>query len=330
MTMKIVVSLVKMAATSRRETETENEFPPTSCPYDARSGLQNRCFLRLGRGKLKDNLAMSWITELLWEGLPTREEEDEYIRDAAAEWKDKNVWDRPPLASGFELRSHRSTVEVFQKLAVLQTRYYATDDRDEWRRLFRHATLLIVPMLGAGQKRICQNTGKPCTKLKDDRKNGIVRCQLRSTRLLLAFQILVQHAQKKGPPQQSGYSWPIISVRERQRGEIWDGLQGKPAEQRRAKKVELVGVAVLKEYRKHNGRPGNTIEAAQQAVVDQGQVDGIDVGGIDNVRALYKEYRQSCFQRGYADERPFWAEVNGEPWPEDQVWLSDFPQNQAG
>lgn len=275
----------------------------------------------------------------------SREEEAWCIEARAEELREKAPPQPNPWTPGFERRVKRSTVEVFQKLAVLQSRYYETfdlqknDHLDQWhchleemQRIGRHALLLLMPLLSAGQKRLCQHTGAPCPKLKDDpNPNGLTisRCDLRRGRFLTAWQIIMQHAIKEGPPRQHGYSWPIVSVRERARSEIWDARTEDQTNERRVTKHHVVGMAVIKEFRRHNGR-GNSIDAAFVAVSKLGTIDGISTGGRESVRKHYLAFRKDCFERGYADERAFWASYNSEKWPSDQIWLADFPQNAEG
>lgn len=285
-------------------------------------------------------MAKVTITNLLWDGRPTPDDEAWYIESEVERLKEKWPPESDPWRSGFERRSNQDSAEVLGKLAVLQTRYYATDDRDEIARLGRHAMLLLIPLIGRGQKRLCQYTGQPCNKMRDARTRldgqgqqqgqDIVRCELRRARYLLAWQILNQHALKLGPPIRSGYSWPILTVRERMRSEIWEDLRGETAEDRRSRKETIIGMAVLRAYKAQDNGAKKSIDAAFFEIAAQGVVDGETTGGEHNVEKLYKGYRRKAFARGFADERSFWALYYDEPLPDDQLWLSDFPENTGG
>lgn len=273
---------------------------------------------------------------------PSREEETWRIKGLADRLREKCLPEPNPWRPGFERRTDRSTVEVFQKLAALQLRYYAAFEQqkndeleqrefylNDMKRMGRHALLLLVPLFAGGQKRLCQHTGTPCPKLTDDRDQygvKISRCDLRTGRYRNAWAIITQHALREGPAHTNGYSWPIISVRERSRQEIWTSSRGRQTKEKRETKQHVIGMAVVKEYRRHNSR-GNSIEAAFDAVSKFGIIDGYSTGGRHNVEMHYKGFRKQCFERGFADVRAYWATYNGEPWPADQIWLADFPQN---
>ena len=264
-----------------------------------------------------------------WETVPSREDEGWWITARANSEREKRPPAPNPWRPGFERRSRRDTAEVLKKLAALQKRYDPTDDQVQITKLARHAMLLLLPMFTAGQKKLCQFTGEPCSKLKDDPKTGLVRCQLRRGRYTLVWQLLIQHAQKFGPAGDDEYSWPIISVREREKREIWPTQRQRHTQRRNADKQFVIGMAVLRRYR-DTARPGNSVGAAFVDVANVGLIEGLKTGGRDNVEKLYRAFRITCFERGYADERAYRAQYHAEPWPKDQLWLSDFPQISEG
>jgi hypothetical protein len=268
-----------------------------------------------------------------WMDVPSVEQETQLIQSKANEWR--KIWsaDINPSRPGFERRSQRNRTAVFQKLAILQERYYATDLKDEVRRIGTHSMLLLIPMLGFGQKQLCQHSGLPCNKLKNIHRfrlgsdRDIVRCELRHGRHELVWQMLTHFVQKQQPyAHLLGYHMPVVSVRWRESHELWEGSNSAAANHTRDLRENAIGRAVMIAYKSYAERPGNSIASAIQAIVDLREIEHEKCGQFDNVNRLYKEFRKAAFIRGYADLRALSAACNGEAWPQDQVWLSDFPR----
>lgn len=93
----------------------------------------------------------------------------------------------------------------------------------------------------------------------------------------------------------------------------------------RERRFEIIGRAVVKAYREC----GN-LEDAMACVSEAGNIDGLPTGGFENVRANYRGFRKMAFERRYADDRALWCAVEQVPWPDDQIWLDEFPATPRG
>jgi hypothetical protein len=150
------------------------------------------------------------------------------------------------------------------------------------------------------------------------------RARERKGRKVLIFQLL-NMAVKQYPCTPGYFDLPIIEVRRRKSSEVMKSGRAEATRWKRENADETIGRAVLLAY-----RDAGNLQSAFLSVASRPEVEGIHTGGYHSVRGCYLAFRRLAMERGYADSRAFAAEINGEPWPADQVWLSDFPEKGLG
>lgn len=116
-------------------------------------------------------------------------------------------------------------------------------------------------------------------------------------------------------------SIPVISIRHRKPSDMPDFGQEMSVKLRNDIANEIIGRAVLQDYRE-----SQSIESSWEAIAAIEEIDGIRPGGLSNVKRRYLAYRKLAFDRGFADLRAYWAQSEQAPWPLDQVWLDEFPK----
>ncbi len=115
---------------------------------------------------------------------------------------------------------------------------------------------------------------------------------------------------------------PKLTLRKRSKREIFPSDLEQTRRWEADEKREIIGRAVLMEYRQHGHV---SIDSAWEEVVKISGSLGLGRLKLNTVKTRYHEYRRASFRRGWADERAYYAEIDCAPWPDDQVWLSDFP-----
>lgn len=202
---------------------------------------------------------------------------------------------------GWHKRSKRDLFEVMLELAELQIRYDATTILKPREISFR-AVLLILPL--------CGDTPEKRARTWWER--------------VVPFYVAAASRYPKSPIM----PMPRLTLRARRKNEHFSVVEGAGPGSEYARKAEIVGHAVVKEYRKHNGQA--SMESCYQAVAEQKIVGGVEAAGHASVRRYYKFFRRAAFKRQFADWGAVMCQREGKPWPDDQVWLSDFPQMSEG
>lgn len=226
-----------------------------------------------------------------------------YERDKH-EKNESHVW-RP----GFQRRSATvAWLKVCQGLAELQCRYKGHEGPYPKAMAVR-ALLLVWPAL-------VSLTGRhSLPKTREQRQK--LRHELGPT--LLFFSMMLSN---KAPSRQ-GFDIPIIEIRSRKINERFESGVKEDSEEKLDYEAEVIGRAVVQEYRRYPDRP--SLDAALKTVSLMPSVEGVPTKKYSNVEARYRRYRRLAEKRGYADARSLWAEIGQRPWPDDHVWLSDFP-----
>lgn len=216
---------------------------------------------------------------------------------------------------GYERRRAMDWFTVGQRLAKLQSRIDSESKPFEDPKLGFRALLIIWPIL----------MPYSCAK-----RRLMTRKQVERSRDRLGAKLgwpgfaFLSMWKKQGFGDRDYFDFPRIRFDRRTRAE-WSPSSNETATTRdREHGDEVIGRAVIAEYRSHPA-DRRSIDSAWTVVASRPAIDGIAVRGRDNVRAQYFRYRKRSHERGYADARAFWAEVDELPWPEDQIWLEDFP-----
>ena len=218
-------------------------------------------------------------------------------------WSDDNSAPRP----GFDRRRARAWYGIFDRIAEIQKLYENSGDYTSDRATFQVMLLVWPKMLSRRELSLPRGARKRVTA---DRR----------VFLFHAFQMGLSQFPTRPP----FFDLPKIEVRKRIARDRTECSLRQETKDRRALRIEAVGRAVVMEYRRHQiGR--TTLDAACTHVAEAG-VEGFSRIGFDAVKAEYHKFRRESDKRGYADMRAFEAELDGKPWPNDQVWLADFPQ----
>jgi hypothetical protein len=174
---------------------------------------------------------------------------------------------------------------------------YQADDGTNARAIFIQAALLLRPKMSA-----------------QDIRDVLRLCEKKSTSSIL----------------------PKLILRNRTRSEIDSRLDRLVDQQLQAlgnipslksdSDSDWIGVSVLLAFRQLKQGGGQaTIAKAISEICEGGNRAGFRLGSEETVRRHYIRYRKLATVRGYADYRAYEAEMIGDPWPDDQVWMSDFP-----
>lgn len=250
-----------------------------------------------------------------WFSATDRETERLRIEAYAGRQREKLPPNQPVNRPGYERRKSPDWFEIMARLAVLQARIndgeetYAT-----WPLGFR-ILLLTWPKLmpySIAERRV------------------MPRDQVESARDALGQMIdfpgnsFLWMLSKTSIDYPGGFEVPRISIKPRNKAERTKHSNQRETEAKQERTDEAIGRAVIAEYRKYEaGR--RSLELAKKAIAALPKVDGIFVKGYDNVEKQYLRFRKAAFSRGYADSRAFMCEYLNEPWPDDQIWLDDFP-----
>lgn len=238
-----------------------------------------------------------------WDGIPSKDDEREYIEYIAERFLENDGYDSSAheAPAGYVRRSQRSMFVILARLASIQSRY-DSDELSSTQAAFR-AMLLVYPLLGdqrSSRKRLWESYGWP---------------------LLFASQKVQSFS--------NGFPTPLLSVRQRKRSEKIDG--GKQDTSAKTNyQAEIIGRAVMLEYRRQRIEGSAKLLSAQKTIADKPMIDGIETVSEATVIARYKTYRRVAFERGYADFRALEAYIEGNAPPTDQIFLEDFPQNAEG
>lgn len=211
---------------------------------------------------------------------------------------------------GFQRRSATvGWLQVCQGLAELQSRYKG-HERPYPKAMAVRALLLAWPALVSLTGRLS------LPKTREQRQK--LRHELGPT--LLFFSMMLSN---KAPSRQ-GFEVPIIEIRTRKTPERFKSGVSEDSEEKLDFEAEVIGRAVVQEYRRYPDRP--SLDAAFETVSRMPSVEGVPTKKYSNVEARYRRYRRLAEKRGYADARSLWAEIEQRPWPDDHIWLADFPE----
>lgn len=227
-----------------------------------------------------------------------RARERGYIVGYAGSLREKLGQASQPSGFGLKRRSNRDLDEVLRDLAELQARY---DEQAELkpRDISLRAALLVLPLCG------------PSVESR--------------ARVWWQYIVPFYNASAKTFPKTSHYTVPKLSIRLRRVSEFSPGSSERDNQQEYEYRAEVIGRAVVQEYREQKLSGRASLESAWQVVADRKVVDGIHLAGSPSVRRYYKAFRRIAFEREYADHRAITSELDSVAWPEDQVWLADFP-----
>lgn len=240
-----------------------------------------------------------------------RDSERWRIEGFAGRQRDK-WYDGAPASHGLKRRRERGPFEIAADLALIQQEY------DNRRDVDAHDLGLRVLML------IWPHLIDPKEFYARPKRNGTERDDRTKTQFWIGT--ILYLANKNIPADNSLYSLPLLSMRPRKKSEKTHQNITESKERSQGDTAEVIGMAVMQEYLSHSPR---NMEAAWVAIAQLGTVGGFSTGGMQNVRKNYYRFRRLAHERGYADSRAFWREFENKPWPEDQVWLSDFPSENS-
>lgn len=247
---------------------------------------------------------MTSETRTYAEFLASTDREDERLRIEEYGDRQREKWPADPvLPPGIERRRHRDWFEVMAEIADIQSKLSGLGDLFSSRAGIR-VMMLVWPKL-MDPRAI---TGPPAIRRR-------IRAARKARGVGDDFYSFFMMATAKYP------LFPVISVRHRKAADTPEFAQSRAIKQRNEITSEIIGRAVLQDYRQ-----SGSIESSWSAVAAMDDLDGVRPGGESNVKRRYLEYRKLAFERGYADNRAVWAQYEGAPWPHDQVWLDDFPK----
>lgn len=232
-----------------------------------------------------------------------RERIEAYADSHRAKWPDD-----PLRRPGLRRRACGSWHEAGARLAAIQAQYDLSKEPYD-KRIWLRALLIVWPT-------ILRDSGIRSMKSTSKKRRAIRK---RFAPFLLAMAMM---ANRSGPSS-LGFDYPIIQVRRRKETQRTANTVKEDENSIREYKDEIIGRAVLQEYRRYPDRPN--IDAAINAVWKLGTLEGVATQAELTVKARYHRYRKLAHERGYADARSFWAEVEERSWPNDHVWLADFP-----
>lgn len=232
-----------------------------------------------------------------------RERIEAYAESQRAKWPND-----PKPHPGLTRRVATSWFEVGQRLANIQEQYDRSDDPFD-RTIRLRAMFAIWPtILADAGIRSMQGTERKRKKTRKNFRPILYAMSMMGNRMGFCHGIS---------------DYPIIKIRRRNKNQRNKSSHKEDLENENDFKAEVIGRAVLQEYRRYPDRPN--IDAAINAVWKLGTVEGEATQAELTVKARYHRYRNLAHERGYADARSFWAEVEERPWPNDHVWLADFP-----
>lgn len=231
-----------------------------------------------------------------------RDDERWRIEEEGNRQREKHPPD-PELPPGIERRRHRDWFDIMAEIADIQAKNSDLTDLFNSRAGLR-VMMLVWPKLMDARA----ISGPPAVRRK-------IRAARKAQGIDGDFYSFFMMATAKYP------LFPVISVRHRKASDTPDFAQTRATKQRNEVASEIIGRAVIQDY-----RASRNIDSSWQAVAERDDIEGIRPGGVSNVKRRYLEYRKLAFDRGYADHRAVWAQYDGNPWPNDQVWLDDFPK----
>lgn len=244
-----------------------------------------------------------------WWTATDRETERERI-EAYAETQ-RTKWPNDPRPHpGLARRGAISWFEVGKRLAEIQEQYDLADDPYD-RIVGQRAMFAIWPAILANVGiRSVRGTEKKRKKAREKFIPILHAMGMMGNKLGFCH----------GP-----FDYPIIEIRRRNKNQRQKGSLKDDIGSDNDYKAEVIGRAVIQEYRRYPDRP--SLDAAFISVAALDEVEGVATLKRATVEKRYHRYRKLAHERGYADARSFWAEVEERPWPDDHVWLSDFPPN---
>lgn len=210
---------------------------------------------------------------------------------------------------GFQRRSNLDWYGIGLKLADIQSEY---DGCEEFypRHLVQRALMAIWPVM----------MPYPWPPTHHLSRREIEKAREQVTPALLAFSMMAG----KQTFASAGFDFPRITIRRRRKHERMASSIQKDTASARQNSEEIIGRSVLQEYRQHPPTR-RSLDSAFMVVAELGSIDGVATNSVRSVESRYHAFRRLAFDRGYADSRAFWCEWEGAAWPEDQVWLEDFP-----
>lgn len=243
-----------------------------------------------------------------WWTATDRETERERIEAFAEHQRTK--WPNDPRPHpGLARRGARDWFEVGQRLAKIQEQYDLADDPFD-RTIRRRAMFVIWPAILANLGvRSMQGTARKRKKARKDFSPILHAMAMMGNKLGFCHDT---------------FDYPIIEIRRRNRNQRAEISLKDDAEMEKDYKAEVIGRAVLQEYLRHPDRP--SLDAAFVTIAALDEVEEVPTLKQATVEKRYHRYRKLAHERGYADIRSFWAEVERRAWPDDHVWLADFPQ----
>lgn len=210
------------------------------------------------------------------------------------------------ITPGYHRRSRKDWQIICNNLASIQDEYNEIEDVYP-RYLKMRVLMLIWPKM--------MKTKPRYSKLKSRKAVMRARDEMRGS-----LYYLWAMAAKQFPSSPGLFDMPRIEIRTRRPSERYSSDVDRSIRWNNETANEIIGRAVLLDYREHRD-----LDSALRSIADREIIDDIKTGKHQNVRRRYHEYRRLAFQRGYADSRAFWCEYESAPWPQDQVWLIDFP-----
>ena len=238
-----------------------------------------------------------------------RESEQWWIEALADRQRAKWPLDKSPRRYGYYHRKMRSWYAIGMALAAIQEEYDRGDDCYP-RHLMQRTLMAIWPMM-------MPYSWPPTKRLTRKR---ILKARERVTPLLLT---LATMANRVGATFEN-FDFPRIIVRARKKTERLAQTRKSDADDNRNYAAEVIGRAVLQEYRRHPPER-RSLESSFAVVAAQGSIEDIATNSERSVEARYHAFRKLAFERGFADSRAYWCSYEEKPWPDDHVWLEDFP-----
>lgn len=229
---------------------------------------------------------------------------EQFAKRQMEKWPPSNP--KPP---GFRRRSILTWHDIGNKLADIQAEYDSSEELYP-QHLVQRALMAIWPTLMPYRWRSVRSMSRQSVK----------RARLRVQPFLLA---LVMMAGKEGFASEL-FDFPRISIRKRKKSERRAEAVRGDTNRSRMLEEEVIGRAVVQEYRRHP-HDRRSLDSAFLEVAALGSIEGIATNSARSVEGRYHAFRREAFGRGYADSRAIWYEMEGIPWPDDQIWLEDFP-----
>lgn len=223
--------------------------------------------------------------------------------------RQREKWHVDPKPPGFNRRTNLDWFEIACKLADIQSDY--DHCREVYsRHLVQRALMVIWPVL----------MPYPWPQSERPSRAEIKVAREQITPLLWAISLM---AGRQGFASKH-FDFPRITIRRRSKAERMKTSVEKDTRWARESGDEVIGRAVIREYRKHP-LDRRSLDSAFIEVAGLGEIESVPTNTVRSVASRYHSYRRLAFERGYADSRAISCEWDGKPWPEDQVWLEDFP-----